>query len=104
MNADDFPTPAADVAERHSVRLLAGAVGAVLANVEFATLGPNGTAGSVVGVEQRALGVDGLWFPVAASLLVAGVVALDVRRDLTGGLRRVLLALGFLAVRLLPVG
>ncbi len=56
--------------------------------------------GSLVGAGQRAIGVDGMAVPVALSGLlavaVAGVVSWDIRRDLDGGLRRVLLALGSL--------
>ncbi|NHN49217.1 inorganic phosphate transporter [Halostella sp. JP-L12] len=92
--------PRSDVPERYSVSILAGLVGAVLANVEFAYLGPNGAAGSLVGVSQRTLGSDGIAIPLAVSLLaaavVAGFVTRDIRRDMSGGLRRVLLALGSL--------
>jgi PiT family inorganic phosphate transporter len=92
--------PRADVPERVSVALLAGLVGAVLANVEFASLGPDGGAGTLVGFSQRALHVDGLAGTVAISILVAvsiGIlVSWDINRDLSGGLRRVLLVLGSL--------
>ena len=92
--------PRPDVPERYSVALLAGLVGAVLGNVRFASLGPGGSMGSVVGVSQRATGVDGLAVAVALSglvaLVIAGIVAWDIRRDMDGGLRRVLLALGSL--------
>ncbi|MEF8914531.1 inorganic phosphate transporter, partial [Natronomonas sp.] len=89
--------PRADVPERYSVALLAGLVGAVLANVNFAYLGPGDSMGSLAGLAQRTLEVDGLAVPVAVSLLVAASVALfvswDISRDMSGGLRRVLLAL-----------
>jgi PiT family inorganic phosphate transporter len=92
--------PRSDVPERYSVALLAGVVGAVLANVQFAYLGPNGTAGSVVDVGRRASGIDGLAVPIGMSLLVAasitGIASWDINRDLSGGLRRVLLTLGSL--------
>ena len=92
--------PRADVPERYSVAALAGLVGVVLANVQFAYVGPNGTAGSLTGLSQRLVQVDGPGVPVAVSLLVAAAVAAavswDIRRDLTGGLRRVLIALGSL--------
>jgi PiT family inorganic phosphate transporter len=92
--------PRADVPERYSVALLAGLVGAVLANVNFAYLGPGDSMGSLAGLAQRTLEVDGLAVPVAVSLLVAASVALfvswDISRDMSGGLRRVLLALGSL--------
>jgi PiT family inorganic phosphate transporter len=92
--------PREDVPEQVSVPLLAGAVGAVLANVDFAFLGPAGTAGSVAGAIPRALGTDGPAVPVLASLALAGsvaaLVALQIRRDEAAGLRHVLLALGSL--------
>jgi PiT family inorganic phosphate transporter len=92
--------PRADVPERYSVALLAGLVGAVLANVNFAYLGPGSSMGSFAGLAGRTLGVDGLAVPVAVSLLVAASVAAlvswDISRDMSGGLRRVLLALGSL--------
>ncbi|QPV64163.1 anion permease [Halosimplex litoreum] len=91
--------PRVDVPERYSVATLAALVGAVLANVEFAYVGPGKTAGSFVGLAGRTIDVATVG-PVA----VSGVVALsigvlvwwDVRRDTSGGLRRVLLALGSL--------
>jgi len=92
--------PREDVPERYSVPVLAGLVGAVLTNVEFAGLGPNGTAGSLSGLARRTLGVDGLAISIVVTLLVAvGIavaVSLDIRRDKYGGLRRVLLSLGAL--------
>jgi len=92
--------PRPDVPERDSIPALAGLVGAVLANVEFSFLGEGTTSGTVRGLGQRVLAVDGL----ASGLVVTGVVALavaavvrwDIRRDERGGLRRVLLALGSL--------
>ena len=92
--------PRADIPERYSVALLAGLVGAVLANVDFAYLGPGSSMGSFAGLAQRMLGVDGFAVPVAVSLLVAASVAVlvswDIARDTSDGLRRVLLALGSL--------
>jgi PiT family inorganic phosphate transporter len=92
--------PRADVPERYSVALLAGLVGAVLANVNFAYLGAGSSMGSLAGLVQRTLEIDGLAVPVAVSLVVAGSVAglvsWDISRDMSGGLRRVLLALGSL--------
>lgn len=92
--------PRTDVPERFSIPLLAGLVGAVLANVEFAFLGPDGSAGSAAGLVQRVAGLEGgaatVGLSVAMAVAVAGIVYWDVRRDLTGGLRRVLLALGSL--------
>ncbi len=92
--------PRSDVPERVSIPLLTGLVGAVLANVEFTFLGPTGSTGSVAGSLQRLVGLESQFAPVALSLAVATAVAAlvywDIRRDETGGLRRVLLALGSL--------
>jgi PiT family inorganic phosphate transporter len=92
--------PRPDVPEWHSVPILAGLVGAVLANVEFALLGPAGRGGSLSGLAGRALGAPGPATTAAVTLLVAVatglVVAWDIRRDRDGGLRRVLLSLGSL--------
>ncbi|WP_226013415.1 inorganic phosphate transporter [Halomicrobium salinisoli] len=92
--------PREDVPEEYSVPLLAGLVGAVLANVEFAMLGPGGTAGSLSRVVGRSLGVAGpavtATVTLAVAAAIAAVVAWDVGRDQAGGLRRVLLSLGSL--------
>jgi len=92
--------PRSDVPEWASVPTLAALVGVVLANVEFGFLGPGGEPGSLTGVGQRLLGLDGLVATVALSgvlaLVVWGGVYRDIRRDETAGLRHVLLALGSL--------
>ncbi|WP_232701781.1 inorganic phosphate transporter [Halobacterium wangiae] len=92
--------PRRDVPERFSIAALAGLVGAVLANVEFTSLGPGGSAGSLVDLGRRLLSVEGAAAAVGLSLVVAVAVGLlvhlDVRRDETGALRRMLLALGSL--------
>ncbi|NHN42865.1 inorganic phosphate transporter [Halorubellus sp. JP-L1] len=92
--------PRSDVPERYSIPGLAGLVGAVLVNVEFGFLGAGRAAGTVRGLAQRTLAVDGLASAVVvtglAALAVAAVVWWDVSRDERGGLRRVLLALGSL--------
>jgi PiT family inorganic phosphate transporter len=92
--------PRAGVPERATIPALAALVGVVLANVEFAFLGPGGDPGSVTGLGQRLLGLDALVATVvlsaAIALVVATLVHWDVARDETGGLRRVLLALGSL--------
>jgi len=91
--------PRADVPERYSVPVLAALVGAVLANVEFAYLGPGTAAGSFVGLARRAAEfpmVGPVTVSVAVALSIGVLVWWDIRRDATGGLRRVLLALGSL--------
>jgi len=92
--------PRGDVPERFSVPALAGLVGAVVLNVQFSFLGSAGTSGSVRTVAQRVLAVDGAPSAVALTAVgafaVAVVVWWDVGRDESGGLRRVLLALGSL--------
>jgi PiT family inorganic phosphate transporter len=92
--------PRPGVPERYSVAALAGLVGSVLANVRFSFLGDGPESGTLRGLAQHALGVDGLASAVAitglAALAVAAVVWWDVSRDEEGGLRRVLLALGSL--------
>ncbi|MFC7020606.1 MULTISPECIES: inorganic phosphate transporter [Haloarcula] len=92
--------PRPTVPEAATVPTLAALVGVVLANVEFAFLGPGGGPGTLTGFGQRVLGLDGL----VAAVLLSGVVALvvwsavyrDIRRDEAAGLRHVLLALGSL--------
>lgn len=92
--------PRPDVPERYSIAVLTGLVGAVLVNVQFSFLGEERTAGSVRGLGQQALAVDGLTSAVGitglVALAVAAVVWADVRRDEAAGLRRVLIALGSL--------
>lgn len=92
--------PMSGVPERLTVAGLAGLVGAVLMNVEFASLGPNGSPGSLAAYGGRALDLGSDLVPSALSLLAAVIIAAlvywDIRRDKTGGLRRVLLALGSL--------
>jgi len=92
--------PRPDVPERYSIPALAGLVGAVLVNVQFSFLGEGSAAGTVRGVGQQVLAVDGLVSAVGitglAALAIAAVVWWDVSRDERGGLRRVLLALGSL--------
>jgi PiT family inorganic phosphate transporter len=92
--------PRPSVPERYSVGLLAGLVGAVLANAEFAFLGPGGSPGSLAALGR---GLPGLEGPVAGGAVtvavaaaVGGVAAREIAREERRGLRRVLLALGSL--------
>ncbi len=92
--------PRPEVPERCSVAVLSGLVGAILVNVEFGVLSEGAASGSVRGLGQRWLAVDGLASAVAVSglagLAVALIVRWDVGRDERNGLRRVLLVLGSL--------
>jgi len=92
--------PRDDVPERFSIAVLAGLVGGVLANVEFSFLGPAGSTGTVSSTVQEFVGLESvsaaIGVSLAVALAVAGLVYWDVRRDMTGGLRRVLLTLGSL--------
>jgi len=92
--------PRSDVPERFSIAVLAGLVGGVLANVEFSFLGPADSTGTVASTVQEFVGLESVGAAIGVSLAVAlaiaGLVYWDVRRDMTGGLRRVLLTLGSL--------
>jgi PiT family inorganic phosphate transporter len=92
--------PRPSVPERLSIPLLVALVSLVVANVEFAFLGPGTSPGSIAALGQRHLALDGLSTRVALSLAlavsIAGIVTWDVSRDEAGGLNRVLLALGSL--------
>ena len=89
------------VAERRAVPVLGGLVGLLLANVEFAALGPDGEAASLAATAAAALS-PALGNPtvgrVVVSALVAVAVGLVLYRDLVGSpeasQRRFLLALG----------
>mgnify|MGYP000426727887 CR=1 FL=1 len=91
--------PRPDAPETVTVPVLTAIVGVVLANVEFAFLGPGGTMGSLTGAVGRQVG-SGLGTTVGVSVAVAvGIAALvrwDIGRDEAGGLRHVLLVLGSL--------
>jgi PiT family inorganic phosphate transporter len=83
--------------ERPLTAALAGVVGAILANVGFALLGPAGEQASVASVLGAELGVGGAG-PPAVSLAIAALVAVavyaDLGRDREGAQRRFLLAMG----------
>ncbi|ELZ36833.1 inorganic phosphate transporter [Halorubrum tebenquichense] len=83
--------------ERPLTAILAGLVGAILANVGFALLGPAGEQASVAAVLGSGLGVGDAG-PPAVSLALAALVAVavyaDLGRDREGAQRRFLLAMG----------
>ena len=91
--------PRPDAPETVTVPVLTAIVGVVLANVEFAFLGPGGTMGSLTGAVGRQIG-SGLGTTVGVATVVAITVAAlvrwDISRDEAGGLRHVLLVLGSL--------
>ena len=84
--------------ERPLTAALAGVVGAIVANVGFALLGPAGEQASVaetVGVEVGVPGGIGVAAATAAiAALVAAAVYGDIGRDRAGAQRRFLLAMG----------
>jgi PiT family inorganic phosphate transporter len=87
------------VPESIAVPLLAGVVGAILANVRFVVLGPPGEAASLTGVAATALpDFSSLLVYAGATLAAATLVAVVLWWDLRGnpeaGQRHFLLALG----------
>ncbi|MCU4744135.1 anion permease [Halobacteria archaeon AArc-m2/3/4] len=90
--------PRSDVPEDVSVPILAGIVGVVVANLEFAFLTPLG--GTLAAAGTAAVPIDGTGATATVSLglgvLTAALVRWDIRRDRAGGLRRFLLSLGAL--------
>ena len=90
--------PRPDVPENVSVPVLATLVGAVVVNLEFGLL--RGMGGTVATASGHFVPIDTPFaIPLMTALAAVGsalVVRWDIRRDLTGGLRRFLLALGSL--------
>ncbi|SFS99408.1 inorganic phosphate transporter [Halostagnicola kamekurae] len=90
--------PRADVPEAKSVPILAGVVGIVVANLEFAFLSSIG--GTIAAGGAALVPVDGagatLVSSIALGAVAAAVVHWDIGRDQAGGLRRFLLSLGAL--------
>ncbi|MEF8885735.1 MAG: inorganic phosphate transporter [Haloarculaceae archaeon] len=86
------------VPESVAVPLLAGVVGAMLANIEFTFLGDAGEQASLVAAVASGVDLGPLAVRAAVSLLAASVAALalwwDVRGDEARGQRHFLLALG----------
>ncbi|SFR35794.1 MULTISPECIES: inorganic phosphate transporter [Halorubrum] len=85
------------IPQRPLTAALAGLVGAILANVGFALLGPAGEQASVATALGSGLGI-GAAGPAAVSLAVAALVTVavyaDLGRDREGAQRRFLLAMG----------
>jgi PiT family inorganic phosphate transporter len=90
--------PRPDVPEDASVPILAGVVGVVVANLEFAALSSVG--GTLATAGTAAIPIDGAGATAAVSLglgvVAAVLVRRDIRRDRAGGLRRFVLSLGAL--------
>ncbi|MFC3959297.1 inorganic phosphate transporter [Halovivax cerinus] len=88
--------PRPSVPETRSVPILAGVVGAVLANLDFAFLAPIGGSLAAGGARVLPAGptASAAVTSLAVGLFAAAVVRWDVGRDLHGGLRRFLLVLG----------
>lgn len=88
------------VPERIAIPVLAGIVGVIIANMEFTVLGPAGEAASITAVVTNRLTGSKLVLGAAASIIVAGAVAVPVarstERDQEIAMRRFLLALGSL--------
>ncbi|OYR59560.1 inorganic phosphate transporter [Halorubrum halodurans] len=84
--------------ERALTAALAGVVGALVANVGFALLGPAGEQASIAEAVAAELGVPGGIGVVAATAVTAALVAtavyVDIGRDREGAQRRFLLAMG----------
>ncbi|WP_122089865.1 inorganic phosphate transporter [Halalkalicoccus subterraneus] len=93
---------AEDVPERYTVPILAGVVGLILANIEFALLGPPDVGQSVAETVSIALGspaVAGIEVGVGGVTLLAAIACglllyRDIRGDAAGAQRRFLLVLG----------
>jgi PiT family inorganic phosphate transporter len=86
------------VSERAVVPVLAAIVGAIVANIGFTLLGPEGETQSMATAAADALGIPStagvLAVTAAFALAVAGVLALDLRSDEATGQQHFLVALG----------
>ncbi|WP_144924404.1 inorganic phosphate transporter [Halorubrum salsamenti] len=83
--------------ERPLTAVLAGLVGAIVANVGFALLGPAGEQASLSEAAGPELGIGAIGTPlvtVAVATVVAVGVYADIGRDREGAQRRFLLAMG----------
>lgn len=90
--------PREDIPERFSMPLLAGVIGAILVNVEFALFAPGDEMASIVAVVTEAVGgatwVAGGLVTVLGAGAVGILVFLDVARNHMHGVRRFVLVLG----------
>jgi PiT family inorganic phosphate transporter len=90
--------PRDDVPETVSVPVLAGFVGAILANLELTLLGPPGGSAALSTVVATQVPIASLPAHVGVTILVGGLLATlvqrEVRHDLDRGLKRFLLAVG----------
>ncbi|WP_435074809.1 anion permease [Halorubrum sp. HHNYT27] len=83
--------------ERPLTAVLAGLVGAIVANVGFALLGPPGEQASLSTAIGPQLGIGSIGTPLVTAVVAATVtvaVYLDLGRDREGAQRRFLLAMG----------
>ncbi|PSP54700.1 anion permease [Halobacteriales archaeon QS_1_67_19] len=91
-------------AEEIAIPILGAIVGLIVANIKFVVLGPPDVSQSIAATAGAALGLPriagfdtgSLVVSLALAGLVAGLLRWDVCRDLEGGQRRFLLALGSL--------
>jgi PiT family inorganic phosphate transporter len=89
------------VPERYAIPLLAAVVGAIVANIPFALLGPehatiSGLVAYWLGVDQPGMGAPRIAVTGAVALAAAGGLARQITRDRDAAQRRFLLALGAL--------
>ncbi len=88
------------VPERHLILAFAAVVGVLVANVEFAVLGPEGSGASIAVAASDALPGSQTVGVIAVTALVAAIwaflLAVDLRRDVEAGQRHFLLVLGAL--------
>ncbi len=88
------------VPERYLILAFAAVVGVLVANVEFAVLGPEGSSASIAVAASDALPGSQTVGVIAVTALVAAIwaflLAVDLRRDVEAGERHFLLVLGAL--------